>query len=175
MTENEKKEMNNPTLHILTFVWLRIKLDIISPIISIPREIKQWLYEQGWKLVFKFMDSSMKKSLENLKNVKKYFEFRNWMIHKMINYMTVDQKWILAITHPIEEGQENNWIQLAFLNPHQVTVGLTPRENGNLEITSMRLLPPPESVLTDYHIVNEEHLEYIINLQERREMQEAEE
>lgn len=170
MSENEKKKMNNPLPHILTFLWLDIKSQIIHPITGIPREIKYWLKERGWKLVFRFMDTSMKRSIDNLDSVKKYFEFRNWMLNRIINYMTTDQNWVLAITHPVEE--ENTWIQLAFLNPDQITVGLTQTDDGGTHITSLRLLQLPENVRTDYHIVNEEHLEHIIRLQERREKQE---
>ena len=160
MTESEEKneEMNNPLPHILEFVRIRIKWDILG----IPRKIINWFKRQGWKATFNLMNSSVKKSSKNLKSVKKYLKFRDWALNQIVKYMTENQGWILAVTRPKAEHLKKHWIQMAFINPQFVEVGVTEEKDGTKVVQSIELLPPQEHLITDWHIMNQEHLEHIL-------------
>lgn len=160
MTESEEKneEINNPLPHILEFIRIRIRWDILD----IPRKIIRWLKSLGWKIVFSLMNSSMKKSMKNLKTVEKYLGFRDWMFNQIIKYMTENQGWVLAVTRPKGEHLKKHWVQMSFINPQFLEVGVIEKEDGTKVVQSIELLPPQEHLSTDWHIINEEHLEHIL-------------
>lgn len=160
--EEKRMEENSSLPHLLSFIWLKIKWGIFEPIIRIPGRISRAFNRWGWIQTFKFVNSATKKSLENVKGLKKVFKFRDWMFNRIIEYMTMDVGWVLTITRPKAEHLKTRWIQMAFINPQFLEVKLKEKGGGVKAIRSIELLPHPDHLETEWHVVNEEHLEHIM-------------
>jgi len=156
VTENEEenREMNNPFPHILEFIRIRIRWGILD----VPRKIVRWFKNLGWKITFGFMNSSVKRSMDNLKSLKKHFEFRNWMFKQIIKYMTENQGWVLTVVHPRAEHLKKRWVQMAFVNPQFLNVETVIEEDGTKVVKNIELLPRQELLVQEWHITNLEHI-----------------
>lgn len=157
-SEEENREMNNPLPHILEFIRIWIRWNVID----VPRKIGRWFKNLGWKIIFSLMNSSMKKSVKNIKTIEKVLGFRDWSLNQIIKYMTENQGWILAINHPKAEHLKKRWVAMSFINPQFIEVGTTEKEDGTKVVQSIEFLLSQEHLVTNWHIVNQEHLEHIL-------------
>lgn len=160
MTENEEKneEMNNPLPHILEY----LKIDFRWNVLDVPRKTGRLIKQQGWKIVFGLMNSSMKKSLKNLKSIERHLEFRNWMFGQIVKYMTENQGWVLMILRPEGKDKEKHWIQMSFVDPRFLHVETATNEDGTKRVTHIEFVESAKSVVQDWHIMNQEHLDHIL-------------
>jgi hypothetical protein len=158
MPEKRETEDKNPLPYIAEFVRVTVKWAILSPL----NRVKVWINREGWKLVWKIMESSVKKTLERLEPIKKYIDFRNWMLNKIISYMTEDMGWVLTITHPKAEHLKSRWVALAFVNPQFVDLQTYKTDDGATAIKHIGLLPPQDHLTTEWHVTSDEQMEHIL-------------